>query len=66
MKYNALYSKQNDDNLYEICNSYIKLSIVFHPMAIFGGNMENKVLPGILVILCIISNSSMLGMAIFL
>ena len=32
---NALYSKQKDDYLYEICNGYIKLSIVFHPMAIF-------------------------------
>ena len=32
MKYNALYSKQNDDNSYEICNGYIKLSIVFDSM----------------------------------
>ena len=37
MKYNALYSERNDDNLYEICDGYIKLSIVFHPMAIFFG-----------------------------
>ena len=40
-------SKQNDDNLYKICNDYIKLSIVFHPMAIFLGSMENQFLPGI-------------------
>ena len=67
MKYNALYSDQNDDNLYDICYGYIKLSMVFHPMAIFFvGNMENKFLPGILVILCIISNSSMLVYGHFL
>ena len=37
VKYNALYSDQNDDNLYDICYGYIKLSMVFHPMAIFFG-----------------------------
>ena len=45
---------ENNDNPYENYNNYIKLSIVFHPMIIFLGN--KKILPGILVILCIISN----------
>ena len=27
--------KENNDNLYENYNNYIKLSIVFHPMIIF-------------------------------
>ena len=31
VKYNALYSEQNDENHYEICDGYIMLSIVFHP-----------------------------------
>ena len=57
---NALYSNQNDDTSYEICDAYVKLSIDFHPMAIFLGNKEVKFLPGKLVILCIISSSSML------
>jgi hypothetical protein len=47
---------ENNDNPYENYNNYIKLSIVFHPMIIFLGNKNIKFLPGILVILCIISN----------
>ena len=66
MKYNALYSKKNDDNFFEIFDGCIKLNIVFHPMAIFLGSMENKFLPGILVILRIISNFSMIMYAHFL
>ena len=48
--------KENNGNPYEINNVYIKLSIVFHPMIIFLGNKNISFLPGILVILCIISN----------
>jgi hypothetical protein len=48
---------ENNDNLYEIYNNYIKLSIVFHPMIIFLGNKKIEFLPGILVILCIIDLS---------
>ena len=48
--------KENNDNPYEIHNIYIKLSIVLHPMIIFLGNKNISFLPGVLVILCIISN----------
>ena len=48
--------KENNDNPYEIYNNCIEISIVFHPMIIFLGNNKIEFLPGILVILCIISS----------
>jgi hypothetical protein len=48
--------EQNNDNPYEIHNIYIKLNIVFHVIKIFLGDKKIQILPGILVILCIISN----------
>jgi hypothetical protein len=48
--------EQNNDNPYEIHNIYIKLNIVFHVIKFFLGDKKIQILPGILVILCIISN----------
>ena len=41
MKCNALYVYQKDNvNLFEICNNWIKLNMMFHVIIIFFANMK--------------------------
>jgi hypothetical protein len=41
VKENVIIFKENNDNPYEIHNNYTDLSIIFHSLIFFLGNIKN-------------------------